>query len=225
MKIADDGTISFRDNERVGVDYLFGRQLSFFVPFATVPYTFRAHVCLLFGRRQVLGRQMHLDRAEERSSPLRRDHPTGIPRPGAVSCVVCWPSPLMRASQRFHWCRGSTGSTRSRPTSSLAVWSSALSQVLNRCRCHAAWRGCLTWRMSSQCLSCMAGTAATGRPRPLRRFSGTIRMVFRPPYVRQLPAVDLPDEVTPSAPAWLGSPRLLSAPLPRPRQRRVPSRW
>lgn len=41
VKIADDGTISFRDNERVGVDYLFGRQLSFFVPFATVPYTFQ----------------------------------------------------------------------------------------------------------------------------------------------------------------------------------------
>lgn len=28
VKIADDGTISFRDNERVGVDYLFGTQLS-----------------------------------------------------------------------------------------------------------------------------------------------------------------------------------------------------
>ncbi len=41
VKIADDGTISFRDNERVGVDYLFGAQLSFFVPFATVPYTFQ----------------------------------------------------------------------------------------------------------------------------------------------------------------------------------------
>ena len=31
VKIADDGTISFRDNERVGVDYLFGAQLSLFL--------------------------------------------------------------------------------------------------------------------------------------------------------------------------------------------------
>jgi hypothetical protein len=186
VKIADDGTISFRDNERVGVDYLFGTQL--FVPFATG--TILAHVRLYLTGGKYSGDKCTL-------TVLRNGQVLDVetilrvfPALGALCYVVCWPSPLIflmprAASQQFHWCRGSTDSTRLRPTSSLAVLSSALSQVLRPDRAGAVrrgvWRGCLTWRASSQCLSCMAGTAATGRPRRLRRFSGTTRMVFRPP--------------------------------------------
>jgi hypothetical protein len=185
VKIADDGTISFRDNERVGVDYLFGTQL--FVPFATG--TILAHVRLYLAGGKYSGDKCTLTVLRNGQvldvETILRVYPALSP---VLCCLLALTADFLMpraASQQFHWCRGSTDSTRLRPTSSLAVLSSALSQVLRPDRAGAVrrgvWRGCLTWRTSSQCLSCMAGTAATGRPRRLRRFSGTTRMVFRPP--------------------------------------------